>query len=48
MDKSGYYARILPLFETADPRYQWLNAIVAVGCGRRIAGGIRYTVFEIA
>ena len=48
MDKSGYYARIVPLFETADPRYHWLNGIVAVGCGRRIAGGIRYTVFEIA
>lgn len=47
MDPARYYARIAPLFETSDERYQWLNALVTVGLGRRIKGGIRYTVFAI-
>ncbi|BCW88795.1 hypothetical protein sos41_19370 [Alphaproteobacteria bacterium SO-S41] len=47
LDKSRYYARIVPLFETSDERYQWLNALVTVACGKRIKGGIRYTVFAI-
>ena len=47
MDKSRYYARIVPLFETSDERYHWLNGLVTVACGRRIEGGIRYTVFAI-
>ena len=38
---------IVPLFETSDARYQWLNGLVTVACGRRIEGGIRYTVFAI-
>ena len=38
----SYAFRIQPLFETADPRYGWLNALVAVGVGRRTARGVRY------
>ena len=44
---SDYYIRIAPVFETADPRYAWLNGILAVGCGRRTSTGIRHSIFAI-
>ncbi|MGD9536156.1 MAG: DUF3237 domain-containing protein [Alphaproteobacteria bacterium] len=47
VDPSLYYFRINPLFETADPRYAWLNNLVAVGIGERLPEGPRYTVHEI-
>jgi len=40
----SYYFRIQPTFETADARYDWLNALVAVGVGRRTATGVRYRI----
>jgi hypothetical protein len=40
----SYYFRIQPVFETADERYGWLNALVAVGVGRRTARGVRYRI----
>jgi hypothetical protein len=40
----SYYFRIQPIFETADARYDWLNALVAVGVGRRTAAGVRYRI----
>lgn len=43
----AYYFRIQPTFETADERYAWLNALVAVGYGRRTAKGVRYRVFGL-
>lgn len=42
-----YYIRIAPVFETADPRYAWLNGVLAVGCGHRTSTGIRHSVFAI-
>jgi hypothetical protein len=36
-----------PRFETGDPRYAWLNGVVAVSNGERTATGGRYHVFEI-
>jgi len=42
-----YYFRIQPIFETADARYEWLNALVAVGYGKRTAAGVRYRVFGL-
>lgn len=42
-----YYFRIQPTFETADERYGWLNALVAVGLGRRTADGVRYRIFGL-
>ncbi|WP_337185289.1 DUF3237 domain-containing protein [Phenylobacterium sp.] len=48
LDEGAYYFRIQPTFETADPRYDWLNAVVAVGYGRRTARGVRYRVFGLA
>lgn len=48
LDPAAYYFRIAPVFETADPRYEWLNGIVAVGLGRRTAVGVDYSIFEVA
>lgn len=47
VDPSLYYFRINPLFETASERHAWLNNVVAVGVGERLAEGPRYTVYEI-
>ena len=47
VDPTSYYFRILPLFETAAPQYDWINRIVAVGTGYRPAGGPVYSVFEV-
>lgn len=41
------YFRIAPAFETADPRYQWLNRLLAIGVGERLATGPRYHIHEI-
>jgi len=47
VDPTSYYFRIAPLFETAAPKYDWLNRIVAVGVGHRVATGPIYSVFEV-
>ena len=47
VDPSSYYFRIIPTFEAADLKYEWLNRIVAVGAGHRLAGGPLYSVFEV-
>jgi hypothetical protein len=44
---TDYYIRIAPVFETADPRYAWLNGVLAVGCGHRTSTGIRHSIFAI-
>jgi Protein of unknown function (DUF3237) len=44
---SEYYLRSTPFFETADPRYTWLNNLVAVGVGDRRPDGVSYEVYEI-
>jgi Protein of unknown function (DUF3237) len=35
-----------PRFETGDPRYAWLNQVMAVGQGRVRNGRVEYQVFE--
>ncbi|APW39554.1 hypothetical protein RD110_21985 [Rhodoferax koreense] len=47
VDAADYYFRIGPMFETADPRYDYLNRILAVGIGHRRAGGPVYSIFEM-
>jgi hypothetical protein len=47
VDPTSYYFRINPLFETAAPRYDWLNRVIAVGIGHRQADGPVYSVFEV-
>lgn len=44
---SDYYLRTAPFFETAAPKYDWLNRIVAVSVGERRPNGVSYEVFEI-
>ena len=44
---SEYYMRATPYFETASEKYGWLNRIVSVAYGHRMAGGAIYQVFEI-
>lgn len=34
VNPAEYYMRAAPLFETGDPRYAWLNSVIAVGVGR--------------
>ena len=47
VEASEYYLRTTPFFETADKRYAWLNAVIAVGMGDRRSDGVTYDVFEI-
>jgi hypothetical protein len=47
VDPASYYFRINPLFETAAPKYDWINRIVAIGIGHRQADGPIYSVFEV-
>src|SRR5438034_10514180 len=44
---SEYYLRVTPYFETSSEKYSWLNRVVTVACGARMAGGAIYQVFEI-
>ena len=47
VDPGRYYLRIAPVFETAHPDYQWLNAVLAVGVGERTPTGARHRLFVI-
>jgi hypothetical protein len=47
VDPTSYYFRITPVFETAAPKYDWINRVVAVGIGHRRADGPIYSVFEV-
>lgn len=47
VDPALYYFRIQATFETAAPAYGWLNRLVAVGVGHRLAEGPVYSLFEV-
>ncbi len=47
VDPAGYYFRTNPLFETAAPRYDWINRILAIGIGYRLTDAVVYSVFEV-
>jgi hypothetical protein len=46
-DPGSYYFRMSPLFETAAKQYDWINRIISVGIGHRLADGPLYSVFEV-
>lgn len=46
-ERAKVYFRTVPIFETGDARYAWLNDIVTVGMGEAIGGAVRYDVFEV-
>ena len=47
VDYRAMYFRILPRFDTADTRYDWLNRMLVVGIGERLPEGPRYHLHEI-
>ncbi|MCR5881130.1 DUF3237 domain-containing protein [Phenylobacterium sp. J367] len=47
VDPSRYSIRVAFVFETGDPRYDWLNGLLAVGCGERVEGGVRHYIHAI-
>ena len=47
VDPSEYYFSIAPFFETGADSYDWLNRIVAVGTGHRLATGPVYEIFQV-
>ena len=46
-DPSEYYFRTSVVFETAAPKYDWLNRIIAIGSGSRPPEGPVYEIFEV-
>jgi hypothetical protein len=47
VDPAAYYFRMSAVFETAAPKYDWLNRIIAIGVGLRQADGPIYQLFEV-
>jgi hypothetical protein len=47
VDPADYYIRVAMVFETAAPQYDWLNAILAVGRGRRTEQGARHELYTV-
>jgi hypothetical protein len=47
VDPATYYFRTTSFFETAAPKYDWLNRLIAVGIGHRTAEGPIYSLFEL-
>ncbi len=47
VDPSLYYFRTAVFFETAAPRYDWLNRVIAIGTGSRPPEGPVYDIFEV-
>lgn len=47
VDPARYYLRIAPVFETSHPRYDWLNAVLAIGVGERTDFGVRHQIYEV-
>jgi hypothetical protein len=48
VDPSSYSIWAAPFFETGDPRYAWLNAVVAVASAQLTADGVRWRVDQIS
>ena len=47
VDSASYYFRMNPMFETSAPKYDWMNRIIAIGTGHRLADGPLYNIFEV-
>ena len=47
VDPSEYYFRIAITFETAAPKYAWLNKVFGIGTGSRPPEGPIYEIFEV-
>lgn len=47
VDPSLYYFRTAISFETASPKYAWLNKVIGLGTGSRPPEGPVYEIFEV-
>jgi hypothetical protein len=47
VDPALYYFRTVMRFETGDPSTDWLNRIIAVARGQRLARAARLDVYEV-
>lgn len=47
VEPTSYYFRMNPVFETSAPKYDWMNRIIAIGVGHRLADGPLYSIFEV-
>ncbi|HLH32288.1 MAG TPA: DUF3237 domain-containing protein [Terriglobia bacterium] len=47
VNPSEYYMRVSAYFETSSQKYAWMNRILAIAYGHRMAGGAIYNVFEV-
>jgi hypothetical protein len=47
VDPALYYFRTVMRFETGDPSADWLNRIIAVSHGQRLARAVRLDVYEV-
>jgi hypothetical protein len=47
VDPESYYFRVNPLFQTSAPQYDWINHVVGIGIGHRLADGPIYSIFEL-
>ncbi len=47
VDPQSYYFRMNPVFETSSPKYDWINRMIAIGKGHRLADGPIYSIFEV-
>jgi hypothetical protein len=47
VDPSSYYFRMNPTFETSAKKYEWINRLLGIGIGHRLADGPVYNVFEV-
>ncbi len=47
VDPSQYYFRTTVTFETASPKYAWLNKAFGIGSGSRPPEGPVYEIFEV-
>ncbi|MEI3604388.1 DUF3237 domain-containing protein [Pseudogracilibacillus sp. SE30717A] len=47
VDPSEYYFRTAPIFETADPKYDWLNRRIFISNGIRLPNGVNYSIYTV-
>ena len=47
VDAAGFSLQTVATFETADPRYIWLNDTIVVGIGEQVDGRPAYQLYEI-
>ena len=47
VDPDAYYMCTTARLETGDPRYDWVNRMIFVGKGRRLAAAVRISLFTV-